>query len=61
MKKVTEFVYPISPEIHPENSNFTISRPRLLPLWYIKSNRNISTDAPTVFNDTYTVVMMPND
>ena len=51
----------IFPQIHPKNSNFTILSTRLLQLWYMEFFRNISMDAPTVFNNTYTIVMMPND
>ena len=51
----------ISPQIHPNNSNFTMLRPRLLQLWYMESFRNIIMDAPTVFINTYSTVMMPND
>ena len=54
-------IHTISPQIHPKNSNFTILRPRLLQLWYMESYRNISMNAPTVFNNTYTIVMMQND
>ena len=54
-------IHTISPQIHPKNSIFTILRPRLLQLWYMESYRNISMDAPTVFNNTYIIVMMAND
>ena len=54
-------IHTISLQIHPKNSIFTILRPRLLQLWYMESYRNISMDAPTVFNNTYTIVMMAND
>ena len=51
-------IHTISPQIHPKNSNFTILRPRLLQLSYMESYRNISMDAPTAFNNTYTIVAM---
>ena len=51
----------ISPQIHPKSSIFTILGPRLLQLWYMESYRNITMDAPTVFNNTHTIVIMAND
>ena len=54
-------IHTISPQINPKNSNFTILRRRLLQLWYMQSYRNISIDAPTVFNNNYKIVMMAND
>ena len=54
-------IHTISQQIHPKNSIFTVLRPRLLQLWYMESYRNISMNAPTVFNNTYTIVMMQND
>ena len=54
-------IHKISPQIHPKNGFFTTLRPRLLQLWYTEFFRNISMDAPTVFTNTYTIVMIPND
>ena len=54
-------IHTISLQIHPKNSIFTILRPRMLQLWYMESYRNISMDAPTVFNNTCIIVMMAND
>ena len=54
-------IHTVTPQIHPKNSNFTIFRPRLLQLWYTEFLTNISMDVPTVFNNTYTIVMMPDD
>ena len=54
-------IHTIPPQIHPKNSSFTILRPRLLQLCYMKFFRNMSMDAPTVFNNTYAIVMMPNN
>ena len=54
-------IHTISPQIHPKNSILTISRPRLLRLWYIESYRKISIDALNVFSNAHTMVMMTND
>ena len=47
--------------IHPKNRIFTILRPRLLQLWYMESYRNITMNAPTVFDNTCTIVMMTDN
>ena len=54
-------IHTISLQIHSKNSIFIILRPRLLQLWYMESYKNIIMGAPTVFNNTYTKVMMAND
>ena len=55
-------IHTISSQIHHKKTiNFTILRPRLQHLKYMEFFRTISMDAPTVFNNTYTIVMMPKD
>ena len=57
----SNYIHTISSQIHPKNSYFTVLEPRLRQPRNMESYRNISMDAHIVFNNTYTIVMMPNN